>query len=386
MELSAIVLSCLAAIILCIIKLPHVLVVDAVYTVLGGACTLWYTADVLNEYSRGIVLDIHHIFLAKIRVVNLLTTTVSWLLIRKSVDITTRSAVSFSRFITYAISAIVMIMAHGTNSFTRAHLAYSTIPTTLWAVVLGMQMFKTGTRVNAHIRTSDINLFLVVDMFLHLVLGLADIIHPFVIADIQDLELDDLHVYQYRLNGAVSLGNAAFSWVARRFRFGDEKRAVILSHFLSCVVILAGMTTWLSSGMLTFTFSTQIIYLRNVLIMLPAVICFLRKDNGAFWFQHIFQHFAKKGREKLPPRPPGQRSEPEGSGAFHNFGFGGDGGFQFSFGIGAFPFGIFASAFNFNDGRPAPPPQGSPQEAEEQFLSKVFLWVAIIFIFWLLIA
>ncbi|XP_025090288.1 E3 ubiquitin-protein ligase RNF185-like [Pomacea canaliculata] len=91
-------------------------------------------------------------------------------------------------------------------------------------------------------------------------------------------------------------------------------------------------------------------------------------------------------REKLPPRPPGQRSEPEGSGAFHNFGFGGDGGFQFSFGIGAFPFGIFASAFNFNDGRPAPPPQGSPQEAEEQFLSKVFLWVAIIFIFWLLIA
>ena len=39
---------------------------------------------------------------------------------------------------------------------------------------------------------------------------------------------------------------------------------------------------------------------------------------------------------------------------FQNFGFGGDGGFQFSFGIGAFPFGIFASAFNFNDGRPAP--------------------------------
>ena len=25
-----------------------------------------------------------------------------------------------------------------------------------------------------------------------------------------------------------------------------------------------------------------------------------------------------------------------------------------SFGIGAFPFGIFASAFNFNDGRPGP--------------------------------
>ena len=38
---------------------------------------------------------------------------------------------------------------------------------------------------------------------------------------------------------------------------------------------------------------------------------------------------------------------------FPGFGLG-EGGFQMSFGIGAFPFGIFASAFNFNDGRPAP--------------------------------
>lgn len=38
---------------------------------------------------------------------------------------------------------------------------------------------------------------------------------------------------------------------------------------------------------------------------------------------------------------------------FQVFGFG-DGGFQMSFGIGAFPFGIFATAFNINDGRPPP--------------------------------
>lgn len=93
----------------------------------------------------------------------------------------------------------------------------------------------------------------------------------------------------------------------------------------------------------------------------------------------------KDPREKLPPRPPGQRAEPENQGGFPGFGFG-DGGFHMSFGIGAFPFGIFASAFNFNDGRPGPPPPGSPQHAEEQFLSKFFLWVAILFIFWLLIA
>lgn len=42
-----------------------------------------------------------------------------------------------------------------------------------------------------------------------------------------------------------------------------------------------------------------------------------------------------------------------GSQGFQGFGFG-DGGFQMSFGIGAFPFGIFATAFNINDGRPPP--------------------------------
>ncbi|XP_069789739.1 E3 ubiquitin-protein ligase RNF185-like isoform X3 [Narcine bancroftii] len=58
-------------------------------------------------------------------------------------------------------------------------------------------------------------------------------------------------------------------------------------------------------------------------------------------------------REKTPPRPQGQRPEPESRGGFQGFGFG-DGGFQMSFGIGAFPFGIFATAFNINDGRPPP--------------------------------
>nr|ACI33354.1 RING finger protein 185 [Salmo salar] len=57
-------------------------------------------------------------------------------------------------------------------------------------------------------------------------------------------------------------------------------------------------------------------------------------------------------RERTPPRPQGQRPEPENRG-FQGFGFG-DGGFQMSFGIGAFPFGIFSTAFNINDGRPHP--------------------------------
>jgi len=99
----------------------------------------------------------------------------------------------------------------------------------------------------------------------------------------------------------------------------------------------------------------------------------------------------KDPRDKLPPRPPGQRTEPEpqtGT-AFPGFGFA-DGGFHMSFGIGAFPFGFFASTLNFGDGRPQPFPftaaATSGELDQDQFLSKLFLWIGIIFIFWLLIA
>jgi len=96
----------------------------------------------------------------------------------------------------------------------------------------------------------------------------------------------------------------------------------------------------------------------------------------------------KDPREKVPPRPQGQRSEPTTNNPFSGFGFGGGqpGGFHMSFGIGAFPFGFFATNFNFGEERPGPPQAGSHQAAEEAFLHKIFLWVAFAFIFWLLIA
>ena len=85
-------------------------------------------------------------------------------------------------------------------------------------------------------------------------------------------------------------------------------------------------------------------------------------------------------RDKVPPRPQGQRSEPTTSNPFSGFGFGGGqggggGGFHMSFGIGAFPFTFFASNFNFGEERPGAPGQGSHQATEEAFLHKVFLWV-----------
>lgn len=54
---------------------------------------------------------------------------------------------------------------------------------------------------------------------------------------------------------------------------------------------------------------------------------------------------------------------------FQGFGFG-DGGFQMSFGIGAFPFGIFATAFNINDGRP-PPGTSSPRVLSQTAVHKL---------------
>ncbi|XP_045475676.1 E3 ubiquitin-protein ligase RNF185-like isoform X2 [Harmonia axyridis] len=90
-------------------------------------------------------------------------------------------------------------------------------------------------------------------------------------------------------------------------------------------------------------------------------------------------------REKVPPRPAGQRTEPEPGSSFPGFGFA-DNGFHMSFGIGAFPFGFFTSTFNFADGRPAAAARGTQQQIEEQFLSKIFLWMAILFVAWLVLA
>ena len=89
-------------------------------------------------------------------------------------------------------------------------------------------------------------------------------------------------------------------------------------------------------------------------------------------------------------RPRGQRPEPESAGGANGGQFGNlfnTGGFQMSFGIGAFPFGFFATNFNWGqDGYNQGPAPGTAQFDEEQFLHRVFLWVAFAFIFWLLIA
>ncbi|XP_062342580.1 E3 ubiquitin-protein ligase RNF5 [Osmerus eperlanus] len=94
-------------------------------------------------------------------------------------------------------------------------------------------------------------------------------------------------------------------------------------------------------------------------------------------------------RLKTPPRPQGQRTEPESRGPFQGFG---DTGFHMSFGIGAFPFGFFTTVFNTNDTfhRPDPPfaddlqGNGNPNNGNNNWQDSLFLFVAVFFFLWLL--
>ncbi|XP_073832833.1 E3 ubiquitin-protein ligase RNF185-like [Musca autumnalis] len=89
-------------------------------------------------------------------------------------------------------------------------------------------------------------------------------------------------------------------------------------------------------------------------------------------------------RNKVPPRPAGQRTEPEPQQGFQGFSFAD--GFHMSFGIGAFPFGYFTSSLNFGEPRPAAANRGTTQYEDEQQLSKLFLYLAFLIIAWLLFA
>ncbi|KAJ3609354.1 hypothetical protein NHX12_023877 [Muraenolepis orangiensis] len=92
-------------------------------------------------------------------------------------------------------------------------------------------------------------------------------------------------------------------------------------------------------------------------------------------------------RLKTPPRPQGQRTEPESRGGpFQPFL---DTGFHMSFGIGAFPFGFFTTVFNTNDpvhraDQYAGDHQGNGNNGNSGWQDSLFLFVAIFFFFWLL--
>ncbi|XP_065420100.1 LOW QUALITY PROTEIN: E3 ubiquitin-protein ligase RNF5 [Chrysemys picta bellii] len=83
-------------------------------------------------------------------------------------------------------------------------------------------------------------------------------------------------------------------------------------------------------------------------------------------------------RLKTPPRPRGQRPEPESRGGlpppYH------DAGFHMAFGIGAFPFGVFTTVLRGPEARVDE--AGAPRPSGWQ--DSLFLFLAIFFFFWLL--
>uniref|UniRef100_A0AAZ3QAQ0 Uncharacterized protein n=1 Tax=Oncorhynchus tshawytscha TaxID=74940 RepID=A0AAZ3QAQ0_ONCTS len=110
---------------------------------------------------------------------------------------------------------------------------------------------------------------------------------------------------------------------------------------------------------------------------LCVIICECVTLRNCIWLTGVLS-----SRLKTPPRPPGQRTEPESRGPFQGFG---DNGFHMSFGIGAFPFGFFTTVFNTND----PYHRADAYAADHQgngnnWQDSLFLFVAIFFFFWLL--
>ena len=87
-------------------------------------------------------------------------------------------------------------------------------------------------------------------------------------------------------------------------------------------------------------------------------------------------------RNEAPPRPQGQRQEPNNG---YSRLFGND--LTFQIGIGTFPFGLFSNFGTVNFPRhpgqnlqPAP----NPETEQERALSKMFIYIAVIFILWVL--
>ncbi|UJR15163.1 hypothetical protein I4U23_002126 [Adineta vaga] len=81
-------------------------------------------------------------------------------------------------------------------------------------------------------------------------------------------------------------------------------------------------------------------------------------------------------RNTVPPRPAGTREEPRQN---RNFGFGEGVNFQMSFGFGAFPFGLFQTTFatNNSDHTYTPPPPNTADHQQQEFLSRLFLGIAL---------
>lgn len=274
----------LVALLLCTLRLRLVLWVDTIHSFVIGGLMVYYAQDVFKMgLSPTTATDNLHEFLMDTRVVLMLMPAFTWLFCRSTVDITCRTALTLSRLVMYGGAAIVMLIEHfRTNYFTDFHLCYSVLPCSLWAFVMVVQLIRTGSRVNIHIRRVDINRFLSIDLFLLLALAIVDLSVPEYIGSLVDRRLDPLHVYLHRVNGCFYLGMAIIPWIGHRFRYPEDKHTVLAARVVCLLIWFGGVGYGITIKQVPLTPGTYQFLGQMGVLFLPSLVAIFICQNGPF--------------------------------------------------------------------------------------------------------
>ncbi|XP_076453167.1 uncharacterized protein LOC143288488 [Babylonia areolata] len=226
------------AIILCTQRLSNVLTLDALVTFIT---TAWLTVFAKNWLSSALpeypVDALHEYLLVHITAV-LMVPALAWFLCTDPGDITIRTAIAVSRTLAFGIATVVTIVALHDELFDFETFQYILMPFFILAIVYAIQLYYNNA-VNADKRIGNLNTNLHMDLSLSVLCGLVCLFVPFLPANyLFGQELDELHIYLYRLYGAMTLGYSGLPYIAPKFRTSANKRAVLFSRALCLLVTL----------------------------------------------------------------------------------------------------------------------------------------------------
>ncbi|XP_076453170.1 uncharacterized protein LOC143288490 [Babylonia areolata] len=212
----------------------------------------------------------------------------TWIVCRNSVDITCRTAITLSRLVSYAGSAVVMSIEHSRiSNFSDSHLLYGILPCCLWSIVMAVQLVRTGSRVNIHIRQVDINKFLRFDLFMLLLSAVADLVAVTYLGEYVGFPVDDLHAYLHRINGCMYLGLTNIPWIGQRYRYSEDKHTILVSRVLCLMIWFGGVGFGIYKQLVPLDISTYFFMGQMFLMFFPALIAIIICQNGpftaAFW-------------------------------------------------------------------------------------------------------
>ncbi|KAK7088208.1 uncharacterized protein [Littorina saxatilis] len=288
-DLVRVGISVAVALLLCTLRLRLVLWTDTLFSIAAGGATFYYAKDILKQMCLGsAAVDAQHEFLVGTRCILLLMPAVTWLFCRTTVDITCRTALTLSRLVGYLGAAIVMGVDHyRLKTFSDFHLMYCLLPCCLWSLVMAVQLIRTGSRVNIHIRRVDINKFLLMDLLLLLLLSLTELIAPAFVGQFVDRSVDPLHAYLHRINGCIFLGLAVIPWIGQRFRYSEDKHTVLISRVLCSLIWFGAVGFGINIKQFPLNLSMYMFMGQMGVLFLPAflgnLVCQSGPLTGAFW-------------------------------------------------------------------------------------------------------